>query len=141
METKKHKPIVYRYYDLLKKEYYGKENGIKRKDLAEIMGVDVATQKSILKEINQSPDFDKLISTCGSIYMCKTKEEVDLTLRHTWNTTKTLLDKYMAMSNKAQRNGQAKIALGEYFKQYVTVYEGEKDEKKRNSRKVLEVYG
>lgn len=123
MKVKKHKPIVYRYYDLLKQNHLGKENNVKSQVLAEYFGVSRAIQKTILKEINESVDFDKLISTCGSIYMCNTKEEVALTLSHTYNTAITLIKKAQAMQKKAQKQGQYKIKLGEYYKDFITVFE------------------
>ena len=36
IETKHHEPIVYRVYDYLKENHYGKENGIKKPFLASI---------------------------------------------------------------------------------------------------------
>lgn len=123
MEVIKHKPIVYRYYDLLKQNHLGKENGVKSQVLADYFGVSRAFQKTVLKEINESADFDKLISTCGSIYMCQTKEEVDLTLSHTFNTAITLIHKAQSMQKKAKSQGQYKIKLGEYYKDFITVFE------------------
>jgi hypothetical protein len=123
IKMENHKPIVYRYYDLLEKYHLGKENSIKSKDLASIMGINVAQQKYILKEINESPDFHKLISTCGSIYMCKTKEEVSLSLKHTKTVAITMIKKYRAMEKKASRQNQYQIQTGDFYKEIITVFE------------------
>lgn len=123
IKSEKHRPIVYKYYDLLKTFHLGKENGIKSKDLAMQMGINVAQQKYILKEINESPDFHKLISTCGSIYMCKTKEEVSLSLLHTKTVALTMIKKYRAMEKKVERQNQYQIKTGEFYKEVITVFE------------------
>lgn len=123
---KKYIGLVGRYYDYLKNNHYGAENGIARETLAEIMDVGVSTQKYILKEINENPQYHKLVSTCGSIYMCRTEEEVDKTLNHTWNTAITLIRKAQSMTKKAGRNNQYQMKLGKYYKDIVTVFEEDK---------------
>ena len=52
IETKKHEPIVYEYYNYLKDCHYGKENGVRRETLADIFHVSIKKQKNILREIN-----------------------------------------------------------------------------------------
>lgn len=125
---KKYTGLVGKYYDYLKNNHYGAENGIKATDLADIMGIGVATQKYILKEINENPQYHKLVSTCGSIYMCRSEEEVDKTLNHTWNTAITLIKKARNMTNKASRNNQYQMQLGKYYKDIVTVFEDKNED-------------
>lgn len=123
MQIKIHRPIVYRYYEYLRKNHLGKENKIKSKELSNIMGVKLPTQKYILKEINESQDFDKLISTCGAIYMCRTQKECELAIKNEINVGLTRLQKGKAMAQKLSRNNQLKLKLGQYYKQVFEVFE------------------
>ena len=125
VETKKHRPIVYRYYDYLKKNHMGAENGIKSYHLAEVFGVQLGTQKYILKEINESADFDKLISTSGSIYMCKRKDECLKAINNELKTAITRIKKAHAMANKLSKNNNYKIKMGDYYNDFVTVFSEE----------------
>lgn len=122
MKIKKHKPIIYKYYSYLKTKCYGKENGIKSAELAKIFGIDVATQKYIIKEINESPDLPKLISTYGSIYMCRTRKECINAITNEIKTSLTRLNKGKAMAKKLDLNGQYKFKFSEYTKDIIDVY-------------------
>ena len=93
IETKKHDSIVYRYYDYLKANHYGKENGVKRDVLAKIFNVTIAVQKEILREINEASDLPKLISTSGKIYMCRTEHECEVAAYNEFNSGLTRLKK------------------------------------------------
>ena len=123
VKIKPHRKIVYEYYEYLKKNCYGEENHIKSKTLASIFKIDVATQKYILKEINESMDFDKLISTYGSIYMCRTEQECKKAISNEIKVGLTRLNKGKAMADKLSRNGQCKLKLGKYYKDFITVFE------------------
>lgn len=123
LETKKYKPITYRYYDYLKENHYGKENGISRKDLAQIFDVDLATQKKILTEINESEIFDKLVSTSGSIYICRTREECETAYYNEIKSGLARLLKGKKMAQKVMRNNQTKIKLGDYYREIVETFE------------------
>lgn len=119
---KRHRSIVYRYYTYLKTYHYGKENGIGSKNLAKVFGIAMATQKYILKEINESLDFKKLVSTSGSIYMCRTKQECLLAIRNEITSGLTRLNKGKAMAKKLDLNGQYKFKFGKYTKDIIDVY-------------------
>ena len=118
----KHRSIVYEYYSYLKTKCYGKENGIKSSELAKIFGIDVATQKYIIKEINESPDLPRLISTYGSIYMCRTRQECKNAITNEIKTALTRLNKGKAMAKKLDANGQYKFQFGAYTKDIIDVY-------------------
>ena len=122
MEQKKHRPLVYKYYQYLKKNCYGIENGVKSTELAKLFGIDRATQKYILKEINESPDLPRLISTYGSIYMCRTRKECQNAITNEIKTALTRLNKGKAMAKKLDTNGQYKFKFGEYTKDIIDVY-------------------
>ena len=122
VKTRPHRNIVYTYYKFLKKYHYGKENSIQSKNLCKIMGIDLATQKYILKEINESADFDKLISTYGSIYMCRRKEECLKAISNEITVGLTRLLKGKAMARKLDKHNQYKMKFGDYYKDKITVY-------------------
>lgn len=86
------------------------------------MGIDLATQKYILKEINESADFDKLISTYGSIYMCRRKEECLKAISNEITVGLTRLLKGKAMARKLDKHNQYKMKFGDYYKDKITVY-------------------
>lgn len=123
VEIKKHRPIVYRYYDYLKKHHLGAENGISRNELCKIFNINLQTQKTILREINQGTDFDKLVSTSNSIYMCKRKSECQLAIHNELVSALTRLNKAKAMADKLDKQGQFKMSFGQYYKDFITVYE------------------
>lgn len=123
LETKKHTPIVYDYYNYLKKNCLGRQNGISRSRLCEMFGVSLDIQKQVLREINSSLDFDKMVSTSGSIYICNTEEECRVAIHNEIQSGLARLNKGKIMAKKLGRNGQAKLKLGEYYKQFIEVFE------------------
>lgn len=125
IEIKTYAPIVYRYYDYLKANHLGKENGIKRGELAKIFGITLEQQKNILRTINESTAFDKLVSTCGSIYMCRTQKECEISAFNEINSGISRIKKGKAMLAKVGLNGQMKMKLGKYYKDAVECFEGE----------------
>lgn len=129
IETKKHDSIVYRYYDYLKANHYGKENGIKRDVLAKIFNVTIAVQKEILREINEASDLPKLISTSGKIYMCRTEHECEVAAYNEFNSGLTRLKKGKKMLEKMSLNGQMKMKLGKYYKEAVECFEVDEEKK------------
>ena len=117
-----HTPIVYRYYDELKKNHLGKQNGINRKILADLMGVKLADQKKILQTINVSDSLLGLVSTCGKIYMCNTEQECITAFMNEIKSGLTRLNKGKKMAEKVGLHNQYKLKLGEYFKDLVEIY-------------------
>lgn len=124
METNfKHEPIVYRLYEYLKNNHYGKENGIRKSELAEYMGITERDLRRITKEINTSPVLEKLVSTTHCCYMCRTEEECAKAIHNTYRMAITLFKKGKAMERKVKLNGQLKIHLGEYYKDFVETFD------------------
>lgn len=123
IEIKRHKPIIYKYYNYLKKNCYGKEHGISRQNLANVFNVKVATQKKILSEINQSDIFDKIVSTNGSIYMCRTKKECETAYYNEIKSGLARLLKGKKMADKVMRNGQGKIRYTKEVKEFLETFE------------------
>ena len=126
IEVKHHEPLVYRVYDLLKKEHLGKENGIVRSEFALQLGITERELRKITREINLSGELEKLVSTSHSCYMCETREECEKSIRTTYHSAVALFKKAKQMEKKVGLNGQVKIKLGKYYKDfYETFEEGE----------------
>lgn len=123
IKNKKHEPIVYDYYDYLKKYCLGRENGISRNRLCEMFKVTLDTQKHILREINNSLDFDKMVSTSGSIYICNTEQECKIAIHNEIQSGLARLNKGKTMAKKLGRNGQYIIKLGKYYRDFMKTFE------------------
>lgn len=128
IETKKHRTIVYDYYNYLKECHYGKENGVKREVLAGVFHVSLNAQKEILREINESEILPKIVSTSNSIYMCRTKEECEQAAFNEFKSGLTRLKKGKKMLKKIDMNGQMKMQLGKYYKEAIECFEEDSNE-------------
>lgn len=122
IESKHHEPMVYRLYDYLKEHHYGRENGIVRRDLAEKFDITERELRRLTKEINESTELEKLVSTTHCCFMCKSAEECKKSIRNTYRVAVTLLKKAKNMERKVGLNGQLKIKLGEYYKDVVETF-------------------
>lgn len=122
MKTEHHDAKVYRLYDWLKNNHYGEQNAILRADAAKAFGVSEREFRRLTREINESTELEKLVSTRRSCYMCATKEECEKSIRATYNTAVSLLKKAKHMEKKMGLNGQMKIKLGEYYKDVVETF-------------------
>ena len=125
IETKHHEPLMYRLYDYLKDNHLGRENGIKKPELAKKFDITERELRKLTKEINTSTELEKLVSTTHCCYMCKTKEECEQSIRNTYRTAITLLKKGKAMERKVGLNGQVKMKLGKYYKDVVETFSSE----------------
>ena len=120
-----HEPIVYRVYEYLKENHLGKENGIKREDLALKLNIPMRALRKITSEINSSSELEKLISTTNCCYMCKTESECESATKSTFRQAFSLLKKAYKMEKKISNHDQAKIKLGKYYSEFVETYIGE----------------
>lgn len=125
VETIKHTPMVYRVYDYLKANHLGRNNGIIRKELADRLDLTERELRRITKEINESTDLARLISTTEACYMCDTKEECEYAIRNTYRVAVALLKKAKQMERRVGLNGQVKIKLGKYYKEVVETFSRE----------------
>lgn len=121
-KMKKHAPIVYRVYDYLKEHHLGAENGILRRDLAQALNLSERKLRAVTAEINSSTVLEKLVSVSRSCYMCKTEEECAWAVHGTYAQAITLIKKAQTMEKKFGLNGQGKIRLGEYYKDFVETF-------------------
>lgn len=123
IETKHHEPAVYRLYDYLKNNHLGRENGIKKPELAQRLGINERELRKLTKKINTSTELEKLVSTTHCCYMCKTKEECEKSIRNTFRTAIALIKKGNTMARKVGLNGQIKMPLGNEFYEIVNTFE------------------
>ena len=125
IKTIYHEPEVYRLYDYLKNNHFGKENGINKPELAQKLGISERELRKLTKTINESTELEKLISTTHCCYMCETKEECEKSIRNTYRVAVTLFKKAKAMEKKVGLNGQIKLKLGKYYKDVVETFTDE----------------
>lgn len=122
---KKLHPTVYRVYDYLKANHYGANKGIVKPLLAKRLGLSTRALRRITREINATEGSEKLVSTEGCCYMCETERECEHAIRSTYKRAFDLLKKARTMERKVERNGQGKLQLGKYYKEFVSVFEEE----------------
>ena len=127
IETKHHEPAVYRLYDYLKEHHLGKENGIRKPLLALELGITERELRRLTKAINESTELEKLISTSHRCYMCNTKEECEKSIRTTYRVAVALFKKAKQMEKKVGLNGQVKMKVGKYYKDFVETFSSEEE--------------
>lgn len=127
LKVNHHEPSVYRLYDYLKNNHLGRENGIRKPELASNLGINERELRRLTKSINESNELEKLVSTTHSCYMCKTKQECEQSIRNTYRVAITLFKKAKAMEKKVGLNGQIKLKLGKYYKDVVETFSSEEE--------------
>lgn len=125
LEVKHHDPLVYKVYEYLKTHHYGRENGIKRCYLAEKLGISERALRRITRDINTSGELEKLVSTTHSCYICATKEECEWAIHNTYNVAIAQFKKAKQMEKKVGLNGQLKLKVGKYYKDFVETFSEE----------------
>ncbi len=112
-----HSPIVYYVYEELKK-HVGREQAISAAELCAVFGICERHLRQIVHTIRNSGDLEKVIGSCNAGYFVCTKEEQTRANRRIYRQAFSLLKTARANDRKAERNGQGKIKLGEYFKDF-----------------------
>lgn len=79
---------------------------------------------TLTAQVENSTAFDKLVSTCGSIYMCRTQRECEVSAYNEINSGISRIKKGKAMLTKVGLNGQMKMKLGKYYKEAFECFEG-----------------
>lgn len=125
LKVKHHEPQVYRLYDYLKTNHLGEENGISKPELASVLGITERQLRRLTKEINESNELEKVVSTTHCCYMCKTEKECEKSIRNTYRVAVALFKKAKSMEKKVGLNGQIKLKLGEYYKDFVETFSEE----------------
>lgn len=127
IETKHHEPLVYRLYDYLKIHHLGKENGIRKPALAGILGISERELRKLTKAINESTELEKLVSVSHRCYMCQTQEECEKAIRTTYRLAIAHFKKAKQMEKKVGLNGQVKMKVGKYYKDFVETFSSEEE--------------
>lgn len=121
IETKKHETIAYRIYDELKK-HVGKQNAVSAAELSGIFGISERQLRDHVHELREDMQFDKVILSCNKGYYIPTEQEgtadVQRLLSHAFSTLRIA----RATVTKGDRNGQGKIKLGKYYKEFVEAF-------------------
>ena len=125
IEVKHHEPEVYRLYDYLKVHHLGRENGIKKNELAFALGMSERQLRKLTKKINESGELERLVSTTHCCYMCDTKDECEKAIKNTYRVAVALFKKAKTMEKKVGLNGQIKLKLGKYYKDVVETFTAE----------------
>lgn len=112
-------------YDHLLVCHYGKANGANRKDVAKELNIGERSLRRLCKEINDSSEFEKLISTSDCIYLCETKEECKQAVKTAYRYAINHIKKARAMERKVGLNGQLKLTFvdGDVSQKEIETYE------------------
>lgn len=121
IETKKHEPLVYRIYDELK-NHVGKDNAINGSSLSAMFDISERMLRTYIHEIRESKDLSKVILTCNKGYYIPTEEEGTKDVQRLFNQAFSTLRVARATMDKAGLQGQGKIKLGEYYKEFVEAF-------------------
>lgn len=115
-------------YKYLCENHLGKEKGIKRAVLANRLGMTQRQLRRLTQSINRNAKYDKLVSTSGMCYICKTRNECQLSIANTYKMAVTLFRKAKAMEKKYAMNGQVRIILKpDEYKEFVETFEKERE--------------
>ena len=105
---------AYKVYNYLNEnEHFGRERGNPREMVAWWLGMDERDLRKAMQTINESPEFDKIVSTSHSVYLCATDKEEDEAIYATFKPAISLIKKARAMIKKKQSRGQMCIPLDE----------------------------
>ena len=100
-------------YNYLLYRCEGRENGVAAQVLASELNMPLRRLREAIQAINESPQFEKLVSVTQMIYVCKTEEECKRAISATRRAAITLLKKGKTMIRKSNANGQYKIHMTE----------------------------
>lgn len=116
-------------YSYLCTNHTGKENGVKRSVLANRLGMTQRQLRRLTQSINRNPKYERLVSTSGMCYICRTRNECQIAIANTYKNAITLFRKAKAMEKKYAMNGQVKIILKpDEYKEFVETFEKEREQ-------------
>lgn len=118
IEIKKHEPIVYRIYDELNK-HVGKQNAVSASAISGKFDISERQLREYIHEIREDMTFDKVVLPCNKGYYIPTEQEGTADAQRLFSHAFSTLKIARAMVTKGNRNGQGKIKLGKYYKEFV----------------------
>ena len=116
-ESKKHAPIVYRVYSLLKDEHVGEENAISARDLSEEVGICERALREVISEIRESPVLQLVVGSNNKGYFVCRENEFAAMNNRLKSAAFSLLKVAYANDKKAAKDGQMRIKMGRYVKE------------------------
>lgn len=123
IETKHTEPITYRIYDYLKENCVGEINAIPARDLAAHFKISERQLRDYIRQIRNSTELEKTVcATPKGYFVCKDKEEFIRANGTLYAAAFNLLRTARANSKKAGMEGQGKIPLGKYYKEFVEAF-------------------
>ena len=128
-ESKKHAPIVYRVYSLLKDEHVGEENAISARDLSEEVGISERALREVVSEIRESPVLQLVVGSNNKGYFVCREGEFSAMNNRLKSAAFSLLKVAYANDKKAAKDGQMRIRFGKYAKDTFEAFVKDKDKK------------
>lgn len=107
----------------LKLNHCGKDNGVKRSAYALEHGLTERELRKITQTINESDEYNCVISTSCCIYVCATQKECEQAVRTAFRTAITQINKARKMKEKLMRNGQLVVDVEEEVLRELKTYE------------------
>ena len=128
LETKKLSPLHYRTYDRLCEYHCGAKTKTTVNSLCEVLLGEInannrRTMRKVLTDINLYGDFDKIVCRVGGVYVASNEQESKAYINATRNRGLIALTEAWKLQQKQGRNGQGKIAFGDYFKEYCETFD------------------
>ena len=108
-EAYAHMTTTKEIYEYLCENCNGKNNGRRRSEIAALFGLKQRDIRRITQEINTSSDYDRMVSTKGSIYICADDNECRSSIRTTYRSAVALIKKARQMEKKLGLHGQTRI--------------------------------
>ncbi len=121
IETKHHDSTTYRIYDELK-NHVGKQNAISAADLSGMFHISERQLRDYIHDIRQDMKFDKVILAYNKGYYIPTEQEGTADVQRLFHHAFSTLRIARATVAKGSRNGQGKIKLGKYYKEFVEAF-------------------
>lgn len=122
IETKHHEPIVYEIYEFLK-GFVGEENAISARDLAAQFKVSERGLRDIVSTICKSTELERTIgSSPRGYFICRDKQEFERVNNAIYSAAFSLLRRARANEKKAGLEGQGKLKLGKFYKDYYEAF-------------------
>lgn len=110
MRNKKVTPeLIAAVYNDLKNNHLGRENAVSRREYADGCGISEREMRFITREINESDEYEGIVSTSACLYMCETKEECLAAVGVTFRAAFSLMRKARRMEGKVRNNGQYRL--------------------------------
>lgn len=121
IETKHSEPITYKIYKELK-NHIGKANAVSGRELSEQFGISQRQLREYIHEIRESTKLSKVILTCNKGYYIPLKEEGIKDINRLYSQAFSLLKIARVSEKKAGLEGQYKLKLGKFYKDYVQAF-------------------